>query len=370
MPAQPPLADLRVIEFLGLGPGPFAGMLLADLGADILAVARPGTTMPAMAENRPVVEADLKSPEGRELVLGLIDRADVLIEGFRPGVMERLGLGPDDTAPRNPGLVYARMTGWGQHGPLAAEAGHDLNYIGLTGALHHAARAGAVPTPTANLLGDFGGGGMYLVLSVLAALHQRRSTGLGQVLDVAIVDGTAYLTAMLHEYRSSGMWSDTAGANRLDTGAPFYDVYRCADGRHVAIGALEPQFFAALVELLGLDPQWSRWRNDQSRWPELRRAIEQAVAGRTRDAWAAAAAGTDACLTAVLDLAEAADHPHLRAREVLVPAPAGQSGWRPAIPAGHRKDAGSAQEVMDRWVADAPAQEDPARAASQKGERI
>ena len=349
MPGQPPLADVRVIEFLGLGPGPFAGMLLADLGADMLAVTRPGTPRPAMAENRPVIEADLKSRQGRDLLLGLIDKADVLIEGFRPGVMERLGLGPEDIAPRNSGLIYARMTGWGQHGPLAADAGHDLNYIALTGALHHAARQGAVPTPTANLLGDFGGGGMYLVLSVLAALHQRRSTGVGQVLDVAVVDGTAYLTAMLHEYRSRGTWSDTSGANRLDTGAPFYDVYRCADGRHVAIGALEPQFFAALVELLALDPQWTQLRDDRSRWPQLRTAIEQAVAGRTRDAWAAAAAGTDACLTPVLDLEEAAAHPHLRAREVLVPAPAGQSGWRPALPGWRSAGAGSAQDVIDRW---------------------
>ncbi|MEU6201099.1 CaiB/BaiF CoA-transferase family protein [Streptomyces sp. NPDC047061] len=356
MSPVPPLGGLRVLEFLGLGPGPFAGMLLADLGADVLAVARPGAVRPALVENRPVVELDVKSAEGRGQALRLAENCDVLVEGFRPGVMERLGLGPDDVRDRNPGLVYARMTGWGQRGPLAPTAGHDINYIAITGALHHAARHGEAPTPTANLLGDFGAGGMYLVMSVLAALHERARTGLGRVLDVAIVDGTTYLTAMLHEYRSRGTWSDVAGTNRLDTGAPYYDVYACADGGHVAVGALEAPFFAALAELLGLDPAWNGVREDPARWPELRRDMAAALLRRTRDEWAAAAAGTDACLTPVLNLAEAAGHPHLRARGALVPAPDGRPGWRPTLgggPSARARPAGGATtpaaEALTRW---------------------
>ncbi|MFE5027448.1 CaiB/BaiF CoA transferase family protein [Streptomyces sp. NPDC056656] len=352
MAAESPLHGVRVLEFLGLGPAPFGGMLLADLGADVLAVARPGVPRPALADNRPVLEADLKSPQGLATVRRLAARADVLVEGFRPGVMERLGLGPEELRAAHPGLVYARMTGWGQHGPLALRAGHDLNYIGLTGALHHAARVGDVPTPTANLLGDFGGGGMYLAVLVLAALQRRHRTGQGEVLDAAVVDGTVYLTAMLHEYRSRGTWSDRAGTNRLDTGAPYYDVYRCADGRHVAIGALEPQFFAALAELLGLDPNWLDLREVPDHWPQLRRAIEAAVLTRTRDEWAAAAADTDACLTPVLDLDEAAAHPHQLARGVLPPAPDGRPGWRPVLPGRgvpNAEKAENAEDALARW---------------------
>ncbi|MGW2824313.1 CaiB/BaiF CoA transferase family protein [Streptomyces sp. NPDC001443] len=359
MPPVPPLSDLRVLEFLGLGPGPFGGMLLADLGADVLAVARPGAARPALAENRPVIELDVKSQAGRETALRLAERCDVLIEGFRPGVMERLGLGPEQVSEANRGLVYARMTGWGQQGPLAFAAGHDINYIGITGALHHAARQDAAPVPPANLLGDFGAGGMYLVTSVLAALHERRRTGTGQVLDVAIVDATTYLTTMLHEYRSRGTWSDEAGTNRLDTGAPYYDVYRCSDGGHVAIGALETPFFAALVELLGLDPAWVDIREDPAHWPALRRDIAAAVSRCTRDAWAAAAAGTDACLTPVLSLAEAADHQQLAARGVLAPAPEGQAGWRPTLGVRFTREraagglpAYSVEDALARWQAD------------------
>ncbi|MEU4658401.1 CaiB/BaiF CoA-transferase family protein [Streptomyces sp. NPDC023723] len=354
MSPEPPLRGLRVLEFLGLGPGPFAGMLLADLGADVLAVARPGSPRPALAENRPVVELDLKTADGRAEALRLTDRADVLTEAFRPGVMERLGLGPKAVRERNPGLVYARMTGWGQDGPLTARAGHDINYIGITGALHHAARQGQVPTPTANLLGDFGGGGMYLVVSVLAALHRRNSGGEGEELDVAVTDGTVYLTAMLHEYRSRGTWSDIAGSNRLDTGAPYYDVYACADGRHVAIGALEAPFFAELARLLDLDPGWAGKREDPAGWPELRRDIERALLRRTRDEWAAAAEGTDACLTPVLDLAEAAAHPHIRTRGTLVPAPAGQRGWRPALPGLGAGPPRTADDGLGRWSSPGP----------------
>lgn len=346
MPSEPPLAGLRVVEFLGLGPAPFASMMLRDLGADVLAIARPGAPRPALAGNRPILELDLKSAAGVALAQRLGDAADVLVEGFRPGVLERVGLGPEVVLERNPRLVYARMTGWGQHGPLAARAGHDVNYIGLTGALHHAGRAGAVPAPPANLLGDFGAGGMYLVASVLAALMRRERTGRGEELDVAIVDGTTYLTAMLHEYRLRGTWSDVAGTNRLDTGAPFYDVYECADGRHVAIGALEPQFFAELVALLGLDPGWPAQRDDPGTWPELRREITAAVHTRTRDEWAVAAEGTDACLSPVLSLAEAADHPHLQAREVLVPDGA---GWRPQLPGATPPEPTTPADLLARW---------------------
>lgn len=349
MPFDAPLADLRVLEFLGLGPAPFAGTMLADLGADVLAIARPGVPQPALAENRPVLELDLKTAVGRDTALRLATRADILVEGFRPGVLERAGLAPQPLLDRNPGLVYARMTGWGQHGPLAPRAGHDINYIGLTGALHHAARRGTAPTPPANLLGDFGGGGMYLVAAVLAAVHQRRTTGRGGVLDVAIVDGTSYLTAMLHEYRSRGRWSDEAGTNRLDTGAPFYDVYTCADGRHVAIGALEAPFFAALVGLLELDPRWIEDRDDPAAWPELRGDIARAVRRRSRDEWARLAEGSDACLTPVLDLAEAAGHPHLVARGTHVPAPDGGTGWRPVLPGWRARVSRSPEEALRRW---------------------
>lgn len=344
-----PLGDLRVVEFLGLGPAPFACTLLADLGADVLAIARPGHPRPALAENRPMAEIDLKTPDGRGQAQQLAGAADVLVEGFRPGVLERAGLGPETLLAAHPRLVYARMTGWGQHGPLADRAGHDVNYVGLTGALHHAARRGAVPTPPANLLGDFGGGGMYLVTAVLAALHERARTGQGQVLDVAIVDGTAYLTAMLHEYRSRGTWSDAAGTNRLDTGAPFYDVYECADGGHIAIGALEAPFFAALVDLLELDESWLDKRDDPALWPELRREIEGAVRTRGRDDWAAAAAGTDACLTPVLNLLEATRDPHMRARDVFVPAPAGRPGHRPVLPIGGFARQDRVEDVLARW---------------------
>lgn len=355
-PPAGPLSGLRVLEFLGLGPAPFGATLLADLGADVLALARPGTPRPALAENRPVLELDIKSDAGRERALALADRADVLVEGFRPGVLERAGLGPADLHVRNPGLVYARMTGWGQTGPLAPRAGHDITYIALTGALHHAARRGAVPTPPANLLGDFGAGGMYLVTAVLAALHERSRTGRGQVLDVAIVDGTTYLTGMLHEYRTRGAWSDEAGTNRLDTGAPYYDVYPCAGGGHVAVGALETPFFAALVALLELDGSWldEATRTDPGRWPQLRADIAAALAGRTRDEWAAAAAGTDACLAPVLTLAEAADDPHLRERGVLVPAPDGKPGWRPRLPLGGHAGGGSAEDALTRWAVPTP----------------
>ncbi|WP_024795593.1 CaiB/BaiF CoA transferase family protein [Tomitella biformata] len=347
-----PLSGLRVVEFLGLGPAPFGCMLLADLGAEVLTLRRPGSGLPALVRNRSTLEVDLKDPDAIRQVREAVAAADVLVEGFRPGVMERLGLGPADLEAVNDRLVYARMTGWGQDGPLAQTAGHDINYIALTGALHSATRSGGVPTPPANLLGDFGGGAMYLVTAILAAVFERGRTGRGSVLDVAILDGANYLTSMLHEYRSTGRWSDEPGTNRLDTGAPYYDVYPCADGKFVAVGALEAQFFAVLVDVLGLDPTSVVGREDPAIWPALREQIAAAILTRTRDEWGALAAHTDACLTPVLSLAEAAGNPQVDARSILVAEPGreGEGSWTPRLPIGYAMDASPAHEILRSWV--------------------
>lgn len=341
-----PLSGVKVLEFVGLGPAPFANQLLADLGADVIGISRPGAGVPALAHNRPIIELDLKSSSGIDVVKELSDRADVVIEGFRPGVMERLGLGPADLMQANPRLIYARMTGWGQTGPLASTAGHDINYIALSGALHVAGRAGMPPVPPANLLGDFGGGGLYLVTAILAALLERVRTSSGQVLDIAITDGTSYLSGMLHEYRTQGRWSDVPGTNRLDTGAPYYDIYTCSDGRFVAVGALEDQFFETFAGLLGLDEEYLRTRHDPATWPRLRSDIAEKVMGRTRDEWAELAAGTDACLTPVLSLAEAPVHPHAVERRTFRAVP---GGWVPQVPLGHRPVADPLVDVLGRW---------------------
>jgi len=343
-PDRGPLHGVRVLELLGIGPEPFAGMLLADLGADVLALRRPGQVPGGggLERGRPVVTVNLKDPAELETVRALVAQTDVLLEGYRPGVAERLGLGPDDCLAINPRLVYGRMTGWGQTGPLAMTAGHDINYIAVTGALHAAARQGQPPTPPANLLGDFGGGGMYLVTAVLAALVQRGRTGTGTVLDIAITDGTTYLASMLYGMRRDGGWRDEAGTNLLDTGAPYYDVYPCADGRYVAVGALEPQFFAALATLLGLAPEVCEDRDDPARWPALRTAIATALRTRTRDEWAALAEGTDACLSPVLDLGEAQRHGQALARATFV-------DGMPRLPLGHRPRAASAADVARAW---------------------
>ncbi|MFD1812628.1 CaiB/BaiF CoA transferase family protein [Rhodococcus gannanensis] len=342
-----PLAGLRVVEFLGLGPAPFGCMLLADLGADVVTFRRPGSALPASVRNRSTMEVDLKDEGARRLVRDAVAAADVLVEGFRPGVMERLGFGPAETTAVNERLVYARMTGWGQSGPLASTAGHDINYIALSGALHSATRRGGTPTPPANLLGDFGGGAMYLVTAVLAAVYERDRTGRGTVLDVGILDGTTYLTSMLHEYRATGRWSDEAGTNRLDTGAPYYDVYPCADGKFVAVGALEDPFFDVLLTVLGLGPELAAGRHDPASWPALRDRIAAAVRTRTRDEWAELAAPTDACLTPVLDLAEAGENPQVRERNVLVSE--GRGAWTPRLPIGFRDTAIPAQDLLDSW---------------------
>jgi alpha-methylacyl-CoA racemase len=320
-----PLQGLRVLEFGGIGPGPHAAMLLADLGADVVRVERPSgglAVLPAeardwMLRGRRSVGANLKDPAGRDIVLRLLDAADVVIEGFRPGVAERLGVGPEDALARNPRLIYGRMTGWGQDGPLAQRAGHDINYISLTGALHSFRTEGARPTPPLNLVGDFGGGSMFLVTGILAALWERERSGQGQVVDAAMVDGTSVLMQMVWAIRAQGFWRDEPASNFLDTGAPFYDTYECADGGYVAVGALEPQFYAQLLGGLGLDPAGLPPQLDPAGWSVLRERFTEIFASRPRDEWAKVFADTDACVTPVLSLAEVPEHPHIAARGTL-----------------------------------------------------
>ena len=299
-------------------------MILADLGADVVRVERPGGTggVPkgsheAMNRNRRAVAANLKSDEGREQVLALIAKADVLIEGYRPGVTERLGLGPEDCAKVNDRLIYARMTGWGQTGPRALQAGHDINYISLNGLLHAVGRKDDRPVPPLNLAGDFGGGSMFLLVGVLAALFERQTSGKGQVIDAAMVDGSSVLMQMMWGFRANGLWSDERGTNMLDTGAPYYDTYTCADGRYMAVGAIEPQFYAELLKGLGLEDADLPGQNDLSRWPELRAAFAEAFAAHDRDHWAKVFAGTDACATPVLSFAEVLTEPHIAERDTF-----------------------------------------------------
>jgi alpha-methylacyl-CoA racemase len=323
-----PLAGVRVVEFAGLGPGPFCGMLLADLGADVVRIDRRGSrggligslgATSLLDRGKRSIALDLKDAADLAVVRALVAWADVLIEGFRPGVMERLGLGPDDLLAAHPALVYGRMTGWGQTGPLAPTAGHDIGYIALTGALGATGRPEERPAPPMNLLGDFGGGGVFLALGALAALLHARATGEGQVVDAAIVDGTAVLTTMIHGLLDAGAWRDQRGVNLLDTGAPFYDVYRCADGQFVAVGALEEPFYAALLEGLGLaGDEALPPREDTRRWPELRARFTERFAARTRAEWWQVFQGTDACVAPVWSLVEATTDPHNRARGVFV----------------------------------------------------
>ena len=313
-----PLQGLRVVELASIGPGPMCAMLLADLGADVVRVDRlepSGLGVPMAprfdvhGRNRRSVAIDLKAAAGRDAVLRLVERADVLIEGFRPGVAERLGLGPAECQARNPRLVYGRMTGFGQSGPLAQAAGHDLNYIALTGALHAIGPAGGAPVPPLNLVGDYGGGALYLAFGLLAAIYERQSSGRGQVVDAAMVDGAASLMSVFNGLRAAGGWSEQRGSNLLDGGAPFYGVYETADGRHVALGPLEPKFFAEFARRVGLPERYVRGQHDRSLWPEMRAAIAGIVRTRTRDQWCAQLEGTDACFAPVLSLDEAPAHP-------------------------------------------------------------
>jgi len=361
-----PLEGIKVIEIAGIGPGPFAAMMLADLGADVLRVDRAQNVHggdPAhppfdlLNRGRRSVGVDLKRPEGVETVLRLAASADVLLEGFRPGVMERLGLGPDVCAARNPRLVYGRMTGWGQDGPLAQAAGHDINYIALAGALHPIGRRGEPPVPPLNLVGDFGGGGMLLAFGVVCALVERQRSGKGQVVDAAMVDGAAALMAMFYGLRHGGFWSEERGANLLDTGAHFYDVYETADGKYVSIGSIEPQFYAELLRLTGLDGAGLPRQMDRAHWPELKKQLAHVFKTRTRDEWCRIMEGTDVCFAPVLTMSEAPEHPHLRHRGTYVtvagavqPAPAPRFSRTPGEIARPPAHAGQhTDEALRAW---------------------
>ncbi|MDL2354902.1 MAG: CaiB/BaiF CoA-transferase family protein [Pseudomonadota bacterium] len=336
-----PLAGIRVVEMVGLGPCPFAAMMLADMGAEVIRIDRKGapdagnpfpmlgTRFDVMARGRRSLALDLKQPAAKQVVLALLDQADVVLEGFRPGVMERLGFGPDVCHARNPKLVYGRVTGWGQHGPLAQAAGHDLNYIALTGMLHAMGRAGTPPAPPLNLVGDFGGGAMMLAFGVVCAVLEARGSGQGQVVDAAMTDGAALLGAMMYGMRAFGNWHDARAANLLDGGAPFYDSYACADGKFITIGSIEPQFYALLLELTGADTAAFQPQMEEDGWPQLKQRFTALFLTRGRDDWCALLEGTDVCFAPVLDMAEAPAHPHNAARAtfididgVLQPAPA------------------------------------------------
>ena len=357
-----PLAGVRILELAGIGPGPYACMLLAQLGADVLRVDRPGGVglklgddrTDLLAAGRPTVVVDVRSDAGRALIMKLAATADALVEGNRPGVMERLGIGPAELLAVNPRLVYGRMTGWGQTGPRALEAGHDLTYLALTGALLGGSPTAGPPFP-ANLLGDFAGGSMFLVTGLLAGIIHARATGQGQVVDAAIVDGAAHLTTMLHGMAAGGLWTDGRGSNLLDGGSPFYATYACAGGGYVALGALEPQFWAAAV--LGLETELGPLdlpdRNDRGAWPALRRALTDAFQCRSRDRWAEVFAGTDACVTPVLGLTEAVTDAHLQARGVWTdqagvnqPAPAPRFS---ATPAQTRSAFSTSEALTGAW---------------------
>jgi alpha-methylacyl-CoA racemase len=322
-----PLAGITVIEIAGIGPGPYCGMLLADLGADVIRIDRAQAVKggdpaspPAdlLARGRRSVGVDLKNPDGVEVVLGLVERADALIEGFRPGVTERLGIGPDDCLARNPRLVYGRMTGWGQDGPYASTAGHDINYISLAGALEPIGRRGEAPVPPLNLVGDFGGGGLLLAFGLVAALVEVTRSGRGQVIDAAMVDGAASLMTMTHSFRAMGLWNDERGTNMLDTGAHYYDVYETADGRYVSVGSIESQFYAELLRLTGLEGEDLPAQNDRSQWPALKDRLAGIFRTKTRDEWCALMEGTDVCFAPVLSIPEATEHPHNVARGTFV----------------------------------------------------
>lgn len=360
--ASGPLSGLKVLELAGIGPSPFACMLLADLGADVLRLERgdidaeDSPTWDLLNRSRPSVALDLKNAAGRDLVLELCEQAEVLIEGFRPGVSERLGVGPHDVWRRNPRLVYGRMTGYGQEGPLSARAGHDINYIAVSGALWPLGRAGGAPVPPLNLVGDFGGGALYLVVGVLAAVLHARESGEGQVVDAAMVDGSASLTAMMHSLMNAGLWTEERGANILDTGAHFYEVYETKDGGFVAVGAIEPKFYATLVSTLGLDLDELPAQMDRARWPEMKERFAQIFRQRTRDEWTDLFSALDACVTPVLTPREAARHPFNVARSVFSseeppqPEPAPRFSKTPAQRGIPPKMAGSGtRQGLESW---------------------
>ncbi len=364
--AQGPLAGVRVVEFAGIGPGPFCGMLLSDLGADVVRIDRGagGAGRPAdvVGRGRRSIGLNLKDAGDVETALRLIERADGLIEGFRPGVMERLGLGPDVALARNPKLVYGRMTGWGQTGPLAHAAGHDLNYIALTGALHAMGRAGERPTPPLNLIGDYGGGALYLAFGLLAGIIHARARGEGQVVDCAMTDGAASLAAMFFGMRASGLWTDEREANLLDGGAHFYDTYECADGKWISIGSIEPQFYALLLEKTGLSDPAFQAQMDRASWPDLKAKLMDVIKTKTRDEWCEIMEGTDVCFAPVLSMAEAPSHPHNAARGTFVerdgvvqPAPAPRFSKTPGAIQGPPPGPGEHSDgVQSDWGVERP----------------
>jgi alpha-methylacyl-CoA racemase len=318
---QGPLTGLKVVEFAGIGPGPFCGMLLSDLGADVVRIdrkgGRGGAPSDVTARGRRSVALDLKSPAAIEACLKLMESADAVFEGFRPGVMERLGLGPDVALKRNPKVVYGRMTGWGQTGPYSTAAGHDMNYIAITGALH-AIGTTDKPVPPLNLVGDFGGGALYLAFGLLAGVIQARETGKGQVIDCAMSDGAASLMAMFYGFKASGMWQGGRRNNMLDGGAHFYDTYQCSDGKWISLGSIEPQFYALLLEKTGIDDPEFQKQMDRASWPSLHDKLAAVIATKTRDEWCAIMDATDVCFAPVLDLDEAPKHPHNAARQTFV----------------------------------------------------
>lgn len=359
---QGPLNGIKIVEFAGIGPGPFCGMLLSDLGADVVRIDRAGDATPGNPKDvggrgRRSVALNLKDPADVETALKLIEKADGLIEGFRPGVMERLGLGPDVALARNPKLVYGRMTGWGQTGTLAHAAGHDLNYIALTGALHAMGRRGERPAPPLNLVGDFGGGALYLAFGLLAGIVNVKNGGDGQVIDCAMTDGAASLSTMFHGFRALGLWSAERENNMLDGGAHFYDTYECKDGQYVSIGSIEPQFYALLLEKTGITDPDFKAQMDRSKWPELKSKLMDVLKTKTRDEWCELMEGTDVCFAPVLSFDEAIDHPHNKARETFVevegivqPAPAPRFSKTPGAIQGISPGRGEhTKAVLSDW---------------------
>ena len=358
-----PLKDVKIIEMAGIGPGPFCAMLLADMGADVVRVERPGgknllgIDYDILCRGRRSVAIDLKSSEGVETVLKLVEKADGLIEGFRPGVMERLGLGPDICLERNAKLVFGRMTGWGQDGPLAGAAGHDINYLSLTGALSAIGCKQCGPVPPLNLVGDFGGGGMYLAFGLVSGLLEAKSSGRGQVVDTAMTDGASHLMAMIYSLRHAGHWSDERQSNMIDGGAHFYGTYQCADGKWISIGAIEPQFYALLLDKAGIDDDAFKRQMDTELWPELKAKLAARFKTKTRDQWCRIMEGTDICFAPVLDLSEAPRHPHNQARGtfierdgVIQPAPAPRfSRTQPEIQGPPPEPGAHTEEVLRDW---------------------
>ena len=368
-----PLQGIRIVEFAGIGPGPFCGMMLTDMGADVVRIDRPGgggtpglrdPRTDVMNRGRRSIALDLKNPGDVETALALAARADALIEGLRPGVMEQLGLGPDTCQARNPKLVYGRMTGWGQDGPLANAAGHDLNYIALSGALHAMGDADRPPPVPLNLVGDFGGGGMLLAFGIVCAILEAKSSGKGQVVDAAMTEGAGALMALIYGMRATGLWTGKRGDNMLDGAAPFYGCYECADGKYVAIGSIEPQFYALLMEKTGITDLDAFSQADRARWPEQKAKLAVIFKSKTREEWCAIMEGSDVCFAPVLDMSEAPDHPHNKARGAFVtiagipqPAPAPRFSRTAAATPGPPPEPGEhAEEILADWgIAAAPA---------------